>query len=148
VKQLFCAQHGASQGIADTNGERRNIRFTLLHDVEMRVEGRGLKHFREGELHLVSQRSKVGSRNLMIRVLNQVQVLDQEISLSRPLSEQNFDFMGCRWIDLAALGSRLGPLSPLAGVLEGTDFVNVLTHGNVACPFEADDPKLNRFVNN
>src|SRR6185312_2430119 len=55
VQQLFRAQHGAGERIANPNGQRRDIRLAFLHHVEMRVEGRGLEHFRKGQFHFVGK---------------------------------------------------------------------------------------------
>jgi hypothetical protein len=128
VQQLFRAQHRASQGIADANGQRRNVRLTFLHDIEMRVEGRGLEHLGEGKPHLVGQRGKVGCGNLMISVLKQMEMLDQQVAPPRPIAEQKFDLMRRRGIDLAALGGRFGPPTSLTWMFEGADLLHVMTH--------------------
>ena len=88
MQQFFRAQHRARQGVADANGQRRDVGLTFLHHVEMRVEGGGLEHFRKGQLHLVGERCEVGCGNLMIGVLDQVQMFDQEIAPPRPVSQQ------------------------------------------------------------
>ena len=61
VQQFFRAQHGAGQGIADADGQRRDVGLALLHHVEMRVEGRGLEHLGKGELHLVGERGQMAA---------------------------------------------------------------------------------------
>ena len=88
VQQLFRAQHGAGQRIADPNGQRRDVGLAFLHHVEMRVEGRGLEHLGERQLHLVGERREMRCGNLMIFVLDQMQMLDQEIAPPRPVAEQ------------------------------------------------------------
>ena len=46
------------------------------------------------------------------------------------VAEQGLDFMrGCR-VDLAPFGGRLGPLSTLARVFEGTNLMDVVTHAS------------------
>ena len=130
-EQFLRAQHGAGQGIADPDGQRRNIRLAFLHHVEMRVEGRGLEHFRKGKLHLVGECGEVGGGDLVIFVLDEMQVLDQEIAPPRPVAEQHLDFMGGLRIDLAPLRGRLGPPASLARMLEGTDLVARHTHRNI-----------------
>ena len=126
LQQLFRAQHGAGQRIADANGQRRDVRLAFLHHVEMRVEGRGLEHFRKRQLHLVGKRCEMRRRDLVILVLDQVQVLDQEIAPPRPVAEQKLDLMGGRGVDLAALGGRLGPLPSRAGMFERADLLHVM----------------------
>ena len=118
MQQFFRAQHGAGQGIADPDGQRRDVGLALLHHVEMRIEGRGLEHLGEGELHLVGERREVGRGNLVIFVLDEVQMLDQEVAPPRPVAEQKRDLFSGLGIDLAALGGRLGPLAAFAGMFE------------------------------
>jgi hypothetical protein len=98
----------------------------------MRVEGRGLKHFRERQLHLVGKRRKVGCGNLLVGILDAVQVLDQEVPPPRPVTEQKGNLFGSLGIDLAALGGRFGPLSSLAGMFERADLLHIMTHWNVS----------------
>ena len=98
-----------------------DVRLAFLHDVEMRVEGRGLEHFGERKLHLVGKRGEMRGGNLVIVVLDQMQMLDQEIAPPRPVAEQKFDLVRGRRIDLAALGRRLGAPPALARMLECAD---------------------------
>jgi hypothetical protein len=128
MQQFFPTQHGAGQGIADTNGQRRDTGLALLHHVEMRVEGRGLEHLRKGKLHLVGEGCQMRRGNLVIFVLDEMQVLDQEIAAPRPVAEQEFNLVRGRWIDLAALGRRFGPLASLARMFERADLLHVMTH--------------------
>jgi hypothetical protein len=74
----------------------------------------------------------MASRNLMVLVLNEMQMLDQEITPPWPVAEQEFNLVRGNWIDLSALGRRLGAPASLAGMLEGADLVHVMTHGNVS----------------
>ncbi len=94
----------------------------------MGIEGRGLEHLGEGKLHRIGEGREVGCGNLAIFVLNQMQILDQEIAAARPVAEQKLNFVRRRRIDLAALGGRFGPLSSLAGVLEGADRLGFMTY--------------------
>jgi hypothetical protein len=132
MQQVFRAQHRAGERIADPNGQRRDIGFTLLHHIEMRVEGRGLEHLRKCQLHLLGKGCEVGCGNLLVGILDEMQMLDQEVATPRPVTEQNGNFLGGLGVDLAALGSRLGPLSPLAGMFERADLLRIMTHWNVS----------------
>ena len=87
----------------------------------MRVEGRGLEHLGERQLHLVGKRGEMGGGNLVIAVLDQMQMLDQEIAAPRPVAEQQLDLVRGLGIDLAPLGSRLGPPASLARMFERAD---------------------------
>ena len=134
VEQLLAAEHRAGQRIADADRQRRDVGLAFLHHVEMRVEGRGLEHLGEGQLHLVGQRGEMRGRDLVIFVLDQVQIFDQEIAPPRPVAEQLLDLVRGGRIDLPALGRRLGAPASLARMLECADLVNVVVaaHGNVA----------------
>ena len=138
MQQFFRAQHRAGQRVADANGQRRDVGLAFLHDVEMRVEGRGLEHFGKRQLHLVGKRCEMGRGDLVIFVLDQVQILDQEIAPPRPVAEQKLDLMRRGRIDLAALRRRLGPLASLARMLEGADFLHVMNHRTDRSPVGLD----------
>ena len=126
MQQLFRAEHRAGQRIADANGQRRDVGLALLHHVEMRVEGRGLEHLGERQLHLVGKRCEMGRGNLVILVLDQVQIFDQEIAPARPVAEQQLNLVGRGRIDLASLRRGLGPPPSRAGMLERADFLSVM----------------------
>ena len=128
MQQFFRAQHRARQGVADANGQRRDVGLTFLHHVKMRVEGGGLEHFRKGQLHLVRERREVGCGNLMIGVLDQVQMFDQEIAPPRPVTQQKRNLFSGLGLDLAALGGRFRSPAPLAGVFERADLVHIMAH--------------------
>ena len=127
-QQLFRTQHGAGQRIADANGQRRDIGLAFLHHIEMGVEGRGLEHFRERKLHLVGEGREMGGGNLPIFVLDEMQMLDQEVAPPRPVTEQQLDLVRRSGIDLASLGSRLGPLAAFAGMFERADLLHIMTY--------------------
>ena len=128
VQQFFRTQHRAGQGVADADGERRDVLLALLHHVEMRVEGRGLEHFGKRQLHLVGKRGKMRGGDLVILVLDQVQMLDQQIAPPRPVAEQKLDLVRGRRIDLAAFWRRLGAPAALAGMVEFADLMDVVSH--------------------
>jgi len=92
------------------------------------VEGRGLEHFGERQLHLVGERRQMARGNLMISVLDQMQVLDQQIAPPRPVAEQQFDLLRGGRIDLASFRSRFGAFSSLAGMFERADLLHIMTH--------------------
>src|ERR1700682_6420238 len=94
----------------------------------MRIEGRGLEHLSEGELHLVGERCEVGRRNLVPSVLDEVQIFDQQVAPPRPVAQQKRNLFSRLWIDLAALGGRFGPLSAFAQMFERADFLHVLDY--------------------
>ena len=122
LQQFFRAQHRAGQRVADADGQRRDIRLAFLHDVEMRVEGRGLEHFGERQLHLVGQGCEMRGGNLVIGVLDQVQMLDQEIAAPRPVAEQMLDLVGGGGTTWRPLGVDFARLRPSPGCSNGRTF--------------------------
>jgi hypothetical protein len=74
----------------------------------------------------------MGRGNLMIFVLDEMQMLDEEVALPRPVAEQKFNLVRGGRIDLASLGGRLRPLASLAGMLERANLLRVMTHRNVS----------------
>jgi hypothetical protein len=67
-------------------------------------------------------------RDLAVRVLDQVQMLDQEIATPWPVAEQQLDLVRSRRVDLPALRCRLGSFPPRARVFELADFLYVVDH--------------------
>ncbi len=121
---------------------------SFLHDIEMRIESRCLKHLGKGKLHLVGQRRQMRCGNLMILVLDQVQMLDQQVAAARTVTEQRLDFLCSYRVNLTPLWRRFRPFPSLAGMLKGTDFVDVITHRKVTRSINRDGPKPDRYINN
>src|SRR5437667_12691922 len=94
----------------------------------MRIKGCGLEHFGEGKFHLVGKGGEMGCRNLMVLVLDEMQMLDQEITPPWPVAEQKLNLVCGGRIDLSALGRRLGPLASLARMLKRTNLLHIMTH--------------------
>ena len=90
-------------------------RLSFLHDIEMRIESRCLKHLGKGKLHLIGQRRQMGCGNLMILVLDQVQMLDQQVAAARPVAEQRLDFLCSYRVDLTSLGVDFARFLPSPG---------------------------------
>src|SRR3954453_4578214 len=42
--QVLGAEHRTGQRVANGNSQRRSVPLAFLHDIEMRIEGRGLEH--------------------------------------------------------------------------------------------------------
>src|SRR4029077_6912564 len=102
-EQLLSPEHRAGQRVADADGQRRDIRLAFLNDIEMRVEGRGLEDFSEGELHLVGKGCEMRARDMVICVLDQVEIFDEQVTPPWPVAEQRLDFVCGGRVDLAAL---------------------------------------------
>ena len=91
----------------------------------MGVEGRRLEHFGKGKLHLVGKCGEMRGRYLPMRVLDEVQVLDQEVAAARAVVEERCDLVRRIRIDLAALRHWARAAPSLTGMLEMPDFVDV-----------------------
>ena len=124
-RQFFRAQHRAGREIADANGQRRDVGLTFLHHVEMRVEGRGLEHLGEGEVHLVGKGCKVGRGNLVPGVLDEMQILDQQVVVAGRRSPSKSAISSAAWGSISAtLAGRFWPASgPCRGVVTSGPFV-------------------------
>ena len=109
--QRVGTHHLAGERIADPDGDRRRARVVVAEHVEMGVERRDLVDLGQRELHLFRQRRHVVGRETALRILDQVEVLDQEIPPARPVAEQRAHPFRRSGIDLASLGPgpRPGP---------------------------------------
>ena len=66
-------------------------RFAFLHHVEVVVEGRDFVDLGRRELELLRERDEVRGRQAAVRVLDAVQVLDQQVRAPRRVAEQRAD---------------------------------------------------------
>ena len=112
LQEMLGARHGAGERIAHAHGDGGRRRLAFLHHVEMGIEGRDLVHFGERELHLQRQRGEMGGREAAVRVLDQMQVLDQEIAPPWPVAEQRAHLVERLRVDLAALGRTPRAVAP------------------------------------
>ncbi len=104
-KQRLGAGHRACDAVANADRHGRYGRFTFPHDVEMSVEGRGLEDLCQREPHFLRQSREMFGRDLMMRVLDPVQMLDQQIPPPRRIAEERPDGVEALGIDMmAALG--------------------------------------------
>ncbi len=101
----------AGQAVADPDREGGGRRLALLHGVEMGVEGRDLPDLRHGQAHLLRQGAQMARGEMAVRVLYQVEVLDQQVAPPWPLAEQVSDLGPGGVLDLPALGMR-APAAP------------------------------------
>ena len=82
---------------------------SVLHHVEMRIEGRDLVDFGVRHLHLLRERGEMRGGEMAVMVLDQMQMLDQQIAPARPVGEQRAHLVERRRIDLTALGRARRP---------------------------------------
>ena len=69
----------------------------------MGVESRDFIDLREGELHFLRQRDEVPSREIAVTVLDQMQVLDEEITAAVAVAKERTYLFERPRIDLTAL---------------------------------------------
>ena len=74
----------------------------------MVIEGRDLVHLRHRQLHFVRERHEMSCREAAEAILNQMQMLDQQIASTRPVTEQQKHLVAGFWLDLAASRGRAG----------------------------------------
>ena len=103
-EQRSGAGHRAGQALAGPHGQRRQGRFVVLQHVEMGVEGRGLEHVGQRQPHRLGQRGQHRCRDAAMAVLDQVQVLDKQVSPQGTVTQQGLQVGECGWVGLAALG--------------------------------------------
>ena len=111
-QQLLRAHHLAGQAVAHPDRERRRRRLALLDHVEMRIERCGFVDRRLRQPHLLGERREMRGAEVAVAVLDQVQVLDQQIALARPVAEQRAYLVERLLLDLAPLG--MAPVPPFA----------------------------------
>jgi hypothetical protein len=64
----------------------------------------------------------------VVPVLDQVQVLDQQVTPARPVAKQLLDLVGGRGIDLAAFRRCLCPFPSLSRMFERANLMHVMSH--------------------
>ena len=90
---LGAGQH-AAQAVADAHRHLRRARLAVRHDIEVGVEGRDLVDLGHRDLELFGQRLQMPLRQATLLVLDQVQILDQQRTLTRARREQRLDGRG------------------------------------------------------
>src|SRR5262245_29520565 len=93
----------------------------------MRVEGRDLVDFGEGELHLLREGSKMRRREMTVAVLNEMQMLDQQIALARADAKQLLHVRQRARVDLPAFRCLRRSASPARGLVIHGDRTSLRT---------------------
>ncbi len=91
-EQRFAAGHRARQRLAHAHGHSRRRIVAFLHHVEVVIEARHLVDFGHRELQLLRERDQMHGRKRAVRVLNAVQVFDQQIAPARRITQQGAHF--------------------------------------------------------
>ncbi len=102
----------------------------------MRVEGRDLVHLGEGQLHLLGEGCEMGRRQMVVAVLNEVEMFDEKIPATRPVTEQFPNLGEHPGIDLAAFRMKGRVPAPPARVTmfprsRGGCFLHLATHSQL-----------------
>ena len=85
--QGFRAGEHAANRVADPDRQRRRRGLSFFDDIEMIVKGRDLVDLGLRHAHFLRQRRQVRRRQMAERVLQLVQVLDQEVAPARLVVE-------------------------------------------------------------
>jgi hypothetical protein len=112
LEQIITAGIRTAQAVADTHRDWRRRSFMVQDDIEMRIKGRDLIHLGHGQAHFDRESLQVRSAQETIAILDQVQMLDKLIGLTRPVAEQCRDLVARRRIGLAPLVKSRRPPSP------------------------------------
>ncbi len=92
LQQFARAGELARQAVAHTHGQRRRGRHRtfrpLAHDVEVVVEARDLVDLGLRQAHGLGQRGEVRRAELAVRIVEAVQVLDQQVAPKRPFAHE------------------------------------------------------------
>ena len=90
--------------------------LALLHDVEVMVEGGDLEDLGLRHPQLVGKRVEHRNRQAGLRILDEVEVFDQEIATPRPVAKQPENGLPCRGIERSPLGASYGRLNSLVRI--------------------------------
>ena len=103
-QQLLRAHHLARQAVAHADRDFGWRGLAIEHDIEMGVERGDLVDRGHRQFHLVRQRPKVAARKMAVAVLDQVEILNQQVALARPVAEKFQDFGLRGGIELTSFG--------------------------------------------
>ena len=84
---------GAGDGVAHADDGGGQGWLVISDDVEMGVERRGLIYLGKGQAHFIRQRRQMRGADLMVRVLDEVQMLDQQVADPGAIAKQGRDLM-------------------------------------------------------
>src|SRR5581483_200304 len=119
IQQPLGTRHRARQGFAYAHRDRRWRRLALLHHVEMRVERGDFVNLRERHLHFGGERGEMGGGDVTVAVLDEMKMLDQQITAARPVSQKGADLIKRLRLNLTTLG-RSWRTAPAATSRGGT----------------------------
>ena len=120
----------AREAVADPHRDRRRRRLVLVEHVEVRVERRGLVDLGHRQPHLVGERREMRRGDAVPAVLDQVQVLDEEVSVPRTIAQQVAYFVERGRIDLPPPRLAAGPATAGAGMATALRWFDVGGHSD------------------
>ena len=91
-QQFARSCHLARQSIAHAHGQRGRCSFAFLNHVKVVIETRDLVNLGLRQSHFLRQRGKMSCREAGVTILNQMQMLDQQIGLTRHRAQQLLHF--------------------------------------------------------
>ena len=91
----------------------------------MSIEGRDLVDLDQGQAHEIGQRGQMARSQPMIMVLNEVQMLDQQVTRQRRIAKQCADVRDGVRVNLPSLGVRHRAATAYTGVVEMFGLIRV-----------------------
>ena len=116
LEQLHRAREFAAEAIADAHGQLRRWRLAVHDDVEMGVKRGDLVDLDEREPHFLGERRQMTRMEAAEMVLQEMQVLDQQVTPALALAEQRLHLCERRRIDLPPFRVIRPPTAPRARV--------------------------------
>ena len=110
IKQRLGSLELAGDRIADADGGGRRRGLAFLHHVEMGIKGCDLVDRCLRQAHLLTQRTQMAGRKMVVAVLDQMEKLDQQIGPARPGAEQFTHLAKRVTLNLPSLGKGPGAL--------------------------------------
>ena len=106
----------AGDAVAHPHSQGRRRRLVLFHHVETGVEGGDLEDFHQSQTHFLSQRRQVDRGKVPVMVLDQMQMLDEQIAPTGPVTQQFLNGGQGGRIHLSAFGGTTGAFPSRTGV--------------------------------
>ena len=113
---MLAAEQGAGQPIAHPHGDRRGPGIIIANHLEVGVERGDLEDLDRGQVHLLGQSHDLGFADGVEPVLDEMEMLDEQVSPAGPIAEQAPDFVVHVGIDHPPLGEGRSVPPSRAGV--------------------------------
>ena len=116
LQELLRSHQFAGEAVADAHREGRGRRLAVHDDVEMGVERGDLVDLDQRQPHLGRQRDQMAGVQAAVAVLQEMQVLDEEVGLSRAIAEERAHLLERVLVRLPPFLKFARPASARAGM--------------------------------